>query len=140
MVDEEILLDLGGATRQVDLAVEIHGIPAGSKEWLIAADILAGDVVLTPNQVNWYYSVALDRSFAYVPEDYRGGLVKVKSLVASESFNRIRLSIVRVTWAKNELAASYPRFIRCRYAAHRVSVSTQDATIESIHLLGEINR
>lgn len=141
MVDKEVLLEFGGKTRQVELAVEILGVPAGSNEWLIAADILDKETVLTPNQVNWYYSDAVDRSFVYVPEDYRGGLLKLKELSTSVDFDRLRLSLVRLPWAKQELTTNeYPQLVRCRYAVNRVSMALQNSTLEPIQLLGEINR
>lgn len=141
MVDKGILVEFAGVTRQADLAIEVLDFPTGSNEWLIAADVMDGDVALTPNQMNWYYSDAVDRSFVYVPNDYNGGLLKMKELVTSANFNRLHLSLVRVPWAKGELdTKSPPRIVRCRYAANRVSLSLHNSTVESIRLLGEINR
>ena len=140
MVSEQIILEFGGMTRQVDLAVEILGIPASSNEWLIAADIVDDKNELTPDQVNWYYSDAVDKSFIYVPENYSGGLIRVKAIVTSEDFDRVRLSLVRVPWAKSRLDADqYPRLVRCRYAAKHVSMPLHDYTSEPIQILGEIN-
>ncbi|MGW9405384.1 hypothetical protein ACWGQ2_15605 [Arthrobacter sp. NPDC055585] len=141
MVNEQLLLEFGGATRRTDLAVEILGIPEGSKEWMITAEISLGEVPRTPDQLNWFYSDAVDSSFVYVPDDYRGGLIKLREVEAVKEFDRIRLSLVRVPWAKREISANdYPRLHRCRYAAHRVSVSGQHSTLDPIHLLGEITR
>ena len=141
MVDKEVLLEFGGATRQAELAIEILGFPWGSNEWLVAADIINKESTLTPDQVNWYYSDAVDRSYVNVPEDYRGGLLKLKELSAIVDFDRVRLSLVRLPWAKQELNENEsPQLVRCRFAANQVSLSLQNSAVKPIKLLGEINR
>ncbi|MGP5164278.1 hypothetical protein [Arthrobacter rhombi] len=132
-------ITLGGTTSQIDIAVEILGIFDDAKDWIIVAEVLSHDRAHSSDELSWFYSDVVEKNFVYIPADYYGGLLRLKTLKSSSDFDRVRLSIVRLPWAKNGMSGKIqPRIMRCRYGAHKVRKSIQNSTSSFVHSLGEV--
>lgn len=69
-------------------------VDADKQFMLTLENVSAGSEVLDPRDMNWNYSKALQRTFAYVPAMKAGTVTKIPRLLASETpFDSMRIGV-----------------------------------------------
>lgn len=125
-------INLPGSTSEIRITLLLSEKVTSTKEFLLEVRLFQDDLQLEGEDLDVFYSQALDINFVMFP-DVDSEWLSLRAIKSKVPFDSIELHVRKTPWAKSAQTVEDLELLEAKFAARAVSL---DGSSEQVHVLG----